>query len=254
MQEENINMTEKSGLGDKITLPLSIIIAGLLIGGGIYLNGKMDKDTSSNSPTEQARQGKTEESSLAIKQSIRPIDANDHFIGNSKARVVLVEYSDTECPFCRTFHKTMQTLMQEYGKDGKLAWVYRHFPIAELHSKAPKEAEALECAGELGGNSKFWEYTNKLYDETPSNNGLEESKLSKIALDVGLDTKKFNLCIESSEFAPRVESDVVNAKELGGLGTPYSILIDTKNNEYYPIEGAFPYSDLKNIIDMILSN
>ena len=252
MQEEN-KIENNKLLSDKITLPLSIILAGILIGGGIYLTGKMDKNTPSSVSKTNESANQPRESS-AIKQIMRPVDANDHFIGNSKARIVLVEYSDTECPFCRTFHKTMQTLMQEYGKDGKLAWVYRHFPIAELHSKAPKEAEALECAGELGGNSKFWEYTDKLYEETPSNNNLEQTRLPKIASEIGLDAKKFSICLESGEFAPRVESDVLNAKELGALGTPYSILIDTKTEEYYPIEGAYPYTQIKNIIDLILSN
>ena len=251
--DENIEnkIENKKGLSDKIILPLSIIVAGALIAGGIYLNGRMEK-ASPQSPTAVARQNLTGGSD-ALKTALRPIDANDHVLGNALARVVLVEYSDTECPFCKMFHATMRNIMQEYGSKGEVAWVYRHYPIAELHSKAPREAEALECAGELG-SSKFWEYTNKIYEVTPSNNGLEESELAKIATGVGLSSKEFAICLDSGQYAPRVQADVVNAQELGASGTPYSILIDTKTGEYYPLEGAYPYLQLKQAIDIILSS
>ena len=232
---------------DKFLLPVSIVVAGLLIGGGVYLNGRIAKEN----PTPLQNQKVVSEN---LAGTLRPIDANDHLLGSSKARVLVVEYSDTECPFCKMFHSTMLSIMQEYGKDEKVAWVYRHFPIAEIHSKAPKEAEALECAGELGGNSKFWEYTNKIYEVTPSNNELAPSELTKIATAVGLSSTAFNTCLASGQYAARVNLDVVNAQELGASGTPYSIIIDTKTGEHYPIEGAYPYADIKSIIDLILAS
>jgi protein-disulfide isomerase len=165
-----------------------------------------------------------------------------------------VEYSDTECPFCKEFHKTMRALMTEYGNKGELAWVYRHFPVVGLHSKAPKEAEALECAGELGGNAKFWEYANRLYEVTPSNNNLEPTELENIAKQAGLSSDKFNTCLESGQYAPRVKADMNDAQEAGGEGTPFSVVIDTKTGDTYPINGAYPYSEMKNIIDLILQS
>src|SRR3989344_8228498 len=208
-------------MSEKITLPVSIVLAGLFIAGGIYLNGRIAKD----SPTPVQKQ---QLASQNLSDTVRPIDANDHMLGSSKARVLVGEYSDTECPFCKMFHSAMLSIMQEYGKDEKVAWVYRHFPIAELHSKSAKEAEAQECAGELGGNSKFWEYTNKLYEVTPSDNKLDPKELTTIATDVGLSSVAFNTCLESGQYAARVNLDAQNAQELGALGTPYSIIIDTK--------------------------
>jgi len=234
-------------MSDKFTLPISIVIAGLLIGGGVYLNGKMTKDN----PTPAQKQ---ELVSKSIANVVRPIDANDHVLGSADARILVIEYSDTECPFCKTFHTTMLSIMQEYGKEAQVAWVYRHFPIAELHSKAPKEAEALECAGELGGNGKFWEYTSKIYEITPSNNGLDPKELLNVAKTVGLSSTAFENCLTSGEFAPRVNLDVQNARELGALGTPYNVVIDTKTNEHYPVEGAYPYLDLKDAIEIILAS
>ena len=236
-------------MSEKLSLPISIILAGLLIAGGIYLNGKITKE---NPTAAQQQQLKSEN----LSDTIRPIDANDHILGSAKARVLVVEYSDTECPFCKTFHSTMLSIMQEYGKVEKVAWVYRHFPIAQIHSKSFKEAEATECAANLGGNSKFWEYINKLYETTPSNNNLDPKELTNIATQVGLSSTAFNACLESEEFGPRVNADIKNAQELQGQDffTPYSIIIDTKTNQYYPIQGAYPYPQLKSAIDLILQS
>lgn len=234
-------------MAEKLTLPLSIIIAGLLIGGGVYLNGRIAKEN----PTPVQRQKLASQNLADI---LRPIDANDHVLGSPKARVLIVEYSDTECPFCKMFHSTMLSIMKNYGKDGKVAWIYRYYPIADLHPKALREAQALECAATLGGNSKFWEYANKIYEVTPSNNNLDPKKLTDIATGVGLSSQKFNTCLDSGEFGPRVNLDVQNAQELGVSGTPYSVIIDTKTNEYYPIEGAYPYSDMKSAIDLMLQS
>ncbi len=231
-------------MNDKLTLPLSIIIAGIFIGGGIYLNGRME---SQKPPTQNKLMSDN------AKNMIREIDANDHVLGSANSRVLVVEYSDTECPFCKQFHATMLRIMKEYGSDERVAWVYRHFPIAEIHSKSPKEAEALECAGEIG-NAKFWEYTNKLYEVTPSDNKLDPSQLVTIAKQVGLSSEKFSTCLESGQYGPRVEIDANNAREMGAVGTPYSVLIDTKTGEHYPIEGAYPYLQLKQAIDLILNS
>ena len=148
----------------------------------------------------------------------------------------------------------MNSIMQEYGKNGDVAWIYRHYPIVGLHSKAPKEAEALECAANLGGNSKFWEYTNKLYEITPSNNNLDPKELTNIATAVGLSSTSFDTCLNSGEFTPRVNLDVKNAKEMNISGTPYSVIVDTKTNQYYPLEGAYPYAQVKSAIDLILQS
>ncbi|MFH0804200.1 MAG: DsbA family protein [Candidatus Zambryskibacteria bacterium] len=244
--DENLNENKKS-LGDKITLPVSIVIAGLLIAGGIYLNGKITKE---NPTPIQAQQAKSKD----LSGIVRPIDANDHILGSPKARVLVIEYSDTECPYCKDFHATMNSIMQEYGKDGNVAWIYRHDPISALHSKSLKEAEATECAANLGGNSKFWEYINKLYEITPSNDNLDPKELTNIAKQVGLSSTAFDTCLNSGEFAPRVNADIQNAQEIGVAGTPYSVVIDTKSDQYYPIEGAYPYAQVKSVIDLILNS
>ena len=80
---------------------------------------------------------------------VEPVSARDHLRGAREAPVKLIEFGDTECPLCKRFHPTLKRIVDEYP--GKVAWVFRHFPIVEIHPKAPKEAEATECAAELGG-------------------------------------------------------------------------------------------------------
>jgi len=220
--------------------PIAIVIAGVIIAGAMYFsNGK--KVESPVAPLPQ----------VSALDQIRPVTADDHIRGNPNASVIVVEYSDTECPFCGRFHTTMKKIIDEYGKDGKVAWVYRHSPIDQLHPKSRKEAEALECANELGGNDKFWQYTDRIYEVTPANNGLDAAELPKIAAFVGLDVTKFNTCLASGKYAAKVQTDVENAQATGGQGTPWSVVI-SKNGTKASINGAYPYESVKQTIDSLL--
>ncbi|MFA5831667.1 MAG: thioredoxin domain-containing protein [Candidatus Paceibacterota bacterium] len=106
-----------------------------------------------------------------------PVTEKDHIFGNKDADVKIITHSDFECPFCKRFHATMEEVLKEYAKDGKVAWIIRHFPLTSIHDKAPFEAEAAECANEIGGNDKFWEYVSLLEKITPANNGLDPALL-----------------------------------------------------------------------------
>ena len=143
----------------------------------------------------------------------------------------------------------MKEVMDTYGKDGKVAWVYRHFPLDQLHSKARKEAVALECANEQGGNDKFWSYADRLYEITPANNGLDLAELPKIAEYVGLDVSKFNTCLASTKYDAHIEEEVQNAAATGGNGTPWSIVVGPKGKKY-PLSGAQPLAAIKQLIDL----
>lgn len=129
-----------------------------------------------------------DEASLNKPQEItlNEITQNDHIRGSVDSPVKIVEYSDLECPFCKRHHDTMKEVINKYGED-KVAWIYRHLPLASLHSKAPKEAEATECAAELGGNDGFWKLTDKIFEVTPANNGLDLEILPSLAYEVGLE-------------------------------------------------------------------
>lgn len=106
---------------------------------------------------------------------IRPVSPDDHILGNADAKIIVVEYSDLECPFCKVFHNTMHQVVEK--SNGDVAWVYRHYPISGLHPKAFLEALATECAWEQKGNDGFWKYTDQLFKITPSNNKFDEKQL-----------------------------------------------------------------------------
>ena len=146
----------------------------------------------------------------------------------------------------------MLQVMEEYGNNGQVAWIYRHFPIEQLHSKAKKSAEASECAAELGGNNAFWAYMDKYFEITPSNNQIDLAELPKIAESIGLNKTQFENCLNSGKYSEKIEAQIQDAENSGARGTPYSIVID-KNNKKYPINGAYPYEDVRQIIESALS-
>ncbi len=239
-------MNDETNAKTSFSVPVAIVVAGILIAGAVYLSAnKPDSQKVGNQPV-QPPQGET-----ASLDKMQAVTKDDHIRGNPNAPVKIVEYSDTECPFCKNFHVTMNKIMDEYGKDGKVAWAYRHFPIDQRHPEARKQAEATECANELGGNDKFWAYLDRVYEITPSNNGLRLTELPKIAEFIGLDVVKFNACLASGKYAAHVEADYQDAMATGGNGTPWSIVID-KNGKKYPLSGAQPYEAIKQLIGIAL--
>lgn len=243
--EENIQTKKVSKMN--MSVPAAIILAGVLVAGAVLLSGSKSNTAQVN----VKQQPQVVEQETGNLEKLIPVSASDHVRGNSNAPVKIVEYSDTECPFCKRFHDTMKQVMDNEGKQGKVAWVYRHFPLDQLHSKARKEAEATECAAELGGNDKFWAYLDRLMEITPANNGLDPAELPKIAQYVGLDTGKFNECLASGRYAKKIEEHVQNAAATGGNGTPWSIVV-AKNGEKYPLSGAQPYESIKALIEQAL--
>ena len=180
---------------------------------------------------------------------IQPVTQRDHIRGNPDAPVKIVEFADTECPLCKRFHPTLQRIVAEYP--GKVAWVFRHFPLDNIHPKARKEAEATECANELGGNKKFWAYVDRLYEITPSNNQLDPAELPRIAEYVGLNRAKFEQCLQSGKYAQRVAEDLADALAAGAQGTPYTVVV-APNGRKFAILGAQPYASVKLVVEIAL--
>ncbi|MBI2108722.1 MAG: thioredoxin domain-containing protein [Parcubacteria group bacterium] len=228
---------------NKLFIPLAIIIAGIIIAGAVIFASRKSDDQIAPSPN----------TNTETLKKIRPVSSNDHILGNIKtAEVFLVEFSDLECPFCKDFHETLKQIITEYGPNGKVAWVYRHFPLESIHPKAAKEAEATECASELGGTIKFWEYADRIFQITPSNNGLDLSLLPLIAKDVGLDTDAFGTCLEDGRYAQKVKSDLEDAINSGGRGTPHTIVITKDGSRALPISGAQSVDVVRSTIEQLL--
>ncbi len=223
-------------MNNNILTPIAIVIAGGLIAWGVASNNGSEPNQPDNNGNEEVKIEITE---------------NDYIFGSPDAELTIVEYSDIECPYCKNFHFTTKKLMEEYGADGKLALVFRHFPLDQLHQNARQESIAVECAGKLGGAEKFWAYLDAIFTQTMSNDGLDLAQLPVIAETIGLDVEAFNTCLTDESIA-KIVNDVQQAGvEMGVRGTPHSFLVDKDGNGTV-ISGAQPYEAVKAMIESSL--
>lgn len=226
-------------MNNQYVLPIVIVFAGLLIAGAVFLGGRAQVPAPGDG-TNQAI-------------NFRPIDQSDHILGNPNAQVKVIEYADMECPYCKQFHTTMHQIMSFYGQSGKVAWVFRAFPLAQIHSKSPKEAEAAECAADQGGNTAFFAYTDKLYEVTPGENNIDLAQLPVVAKDVGLNVDAFNACLTSGKNAAKVQASYAEAIAAGGNGTPYILITVQGSKDAVILSGAQPYDSMRAAIDAVLA-
>ena len=196
-----------------------------------------------------ARANKERESSAKAK-NVRPVSDKDHIYGNPSAEISLIEYSDFECPYCKRFHPTAKQLVDK--SDGRVNWIYRHFPLAFHNPGAQKQAEASECAAKLGGNEAFWRYTDYIYARTRSNgNGFPIENLVPLAEEIGLNSEQFKSCLESGEMTARVQADYKNGVASGITGTPGNVLLLNASGDALVMAGALPLSRLQAGIDRL---
>lgn len=191
---------------------------------------------------EEATDNAADDDAVAAKPSTKAdvpeLSDSDHVRGNKDAKVVLIEYSDFQCPFCSRHHPNMNKLMDEYGD--KIAWVYRHFPLS-FHPNAQPAAVASECAGAQG---KFWEFADAMFADQDS---LGDDFYVKVAGQLGLNTTTFQTCLDSGKYDSLITSQQSGGASAGVNGTPATFI----NGEL--VSGAVPYETLKGLIDAALA-
>jgi protein-disulfide isomerase len=141
-----------------------------------------------------------------------PVGAKDHVQGASKAPVTIVEYGDYECPFCGEAYPVVKALQERLGD--KLRFVFRNFPLSQMHPHAEHAAEAAEAAGAQG---KFWEMHDVLYENQAA---LGAEDLVKYARTLGLDVPRFVKEMTEHEHEERVKEDFRSGVRSGVNGTP----------------------------------
>ena len=240
----------------KLTTPVSIIIGAIIIAVGLMGYGFIT--TGNSNPTTK--------SSLFVG---RPIDKTDYVEGNKNSKIVVVEYSDPECPFCIMFHPTMKQILSEY-KD-KVAFVYRHFPLTGLHPLAFDMSRAIACAGKVGGETGYYNYISTYYDirvdswqksKAQQPPALPATGREDIAKTVGLDINAFNACMKNNDTKTDVENSIKDGSTQDASGAPIvngtpSTYILMKTRKGYEVvskvEGARPYDFVKAAIDQALT-
>jgi len=160
--------------------------------------------------------------------------------GEKNAPVTIVEYSDFECPFCGRFHETtLPQLVTDYIDKGKVQFAYKHFPLS-FHKNSKNASLAAECAKEQGGDKVFYKYHDILYVNQTTQT---VENLKKWAADMGLDTAKFDSCLDTQKYATQVDADFNEGQAFGVSGTPAFFI----NGRL--VTGAQPFSAFQTIID-----
>ncbi len=227
---------------EKMGTPIAIVIAGALIAAAMYFGGGSAGAGGSYS-FNQGAQGGAKEAAKPVPK----VTSADHIIGNPNAQLVIVEYTDLECPFCKQFHGTMKQIMDKYGKDGKVAWVIRNFPLQQLHPNAPKLALAAECVADIGGNGAYWKFLDEIFIAAPINTQFDMTKLDATAAAAGVNASAFQSCYTSGKFQSKIEKELNDAVASGGQGTPFNILV-LKNGKNLEIPGAQPFEFVDGMI------
>ena len=223
-----------------LAIPTAIILAGIIVAGALYFAGK------ASAPATSATSTATDPSKVPA------VTVTDHILGDPNAPIKIIEYTDIECPFCKQFHVTMQEVMDTYGKDGKVAWVLRNFPLVQLHPNAPKLAEAAECIAHQVGNTAYWKFLSQIFTIAPSGSFFPLDRLTEVATSVGANTDTFNQCVAANTYKDLIAQQFKDAIATGGTGTPYNILLS--GGQANAIAGAQSYSTMKSLIDGILSD
>ncbi len=158
-----------------------------------------------------------------------PVNYRDHIQGPPDAALVLVEFGDYECPHCKAAYAVVKAIQREL--EDKLCFVYRHFPLVEIHPHAMMAAEAAEAAGAQG---RFWQMHNLLFRNSPA---LAAEDLQSYAADIGLDVRQFVESVRARRHLPRVEQDVESAVSSGARGTPTFFINGVRHEGGYDLPG-----------------
>jgi len=227
-------------------LPVSILIAAILISGAVFYNAGKSSNTNNNVPANNPAAAQDD----GAAKNVRPISNKDHKIGSDDAPLKIIAFTDLECPFCKEYHIVMKQVMKEMP--GKIQFVLRSFPLTSLHKQAKPEAIASECIADLGGEDAFWSYVDKIFDATKSNDGLDMTLLPKFATEVGVDKSKFEQCVTSGKFDSLIAANTEDGNKSGLRGTPYSVVI-APNGQYLPLSGYMPAEQFKKALEDVLN-
>lgn len=215
-----------------LVVPAAIVLGGVIVATAVYVSMPKTPSSGAGNPA-----------------LVRAVGASDHILGNPAAPVMIIEYSDFDCEYCKNFHDTLHQVIANAGANGKVAWVFRQFPLTEIHPNAFSHARASECVATTAGNDAFWKFSNALFANQPINH----ARYGELASSVGISGDAFAACFAnaSSTLDARIMADRQNALDVGAQGTPYSLILITGKPPVV-MEGAYSYDAVKQLIDQAL--
>jgi protein-disulfide isomerase len=223
-------------------LAASILIAAILISGSIfYTNTKGSNNQVQNNQPNQKLNNQLAQVGQSSLEDILKIKPTDVILGDEKAPVTIIEYSDYQCPFCeRFFTETEPLIRKEYIETGKVKMIYRDFPLPS-HPYALPAALAANCAKDQG---KFWAYHDVIFKKQ---NELGNLDYIQVAKDLGLNVNEFKSCFDSKKYNSKIQKDYEEGSSIGVNGTP-TFFINGRQ-----VVGAQPYESFKTVIDQELN-
>lgn len=220
-----------------------LFIIGILVGGlaGFFLYPVVIPESAAAPLADIADSGQINKPDAQQTIMTAVADGSRHFLGDPSAPITLIEFADFNCGYCGKWAaETLPRLDEKYIQTGKVRMAYVHYPI--LGADSMTAAQATECAAQ---QDTFWDYHNLLYANQGI--GFSPANLTKLAGDIGLDTKLFEECLANFTDMSLLEDDIRLARIMGVRGTP-AFLING-----IPLAGAYPYEDFERVIEGILA-
>ncbi len=225
-----------------IGTPTAIIIASLILGASHLGYGYLQSNPSNHGPVTMFK-GKA-------------VSDADFLTGNKKSKVVVVEYSDTECPYCAQLHPSMKQLQEEYGE--KVAFAYRYFPLTQIHPNSFEESRAIECVGTLSGSEVRQKYIDTIFDikYNAKNMTFAKGQKESLAKGLGVDEQALATCMKGQTSSDTVNASIQDGITAGVQGTPATFIL-LKNKKGYEViasvDGARPFEFLKAAVEEALA-
>ncbi len=219
---------------------VSIIIAGIIIALAVVFSNQHRIDV----PAGGAAGGNGQAAAATI--SIHAPNANDHIIGSPSAPIVLVEYSDFQCPYCSMIYPTLKKIVAD--SNGQVAWVYREYPLTSIHPQANPTANAAECIAAQLGNAGFWKYADAIFANQQQ---LSPEYSAKLAASFGADPAKYATCVSNKTYQSTIDTDTNEVQASGGNGTPFTVVVNTKPGKMVPVSGALPEAQILSVINSV---
>ena len=251
-ETSSTNDTSSQG-GQSLGIPGAIVLGSALIAASIYfglaglgsaspLTAAVNGGDSGTEPAQPSAPTNPTAPSAPVDVTVGDLP----ILGDPNAPVLIVEWSDYQCPFCkRAFDDAITKIRDQYIESGEVAFAYRDFAFLGPESNAA--SNAARCANEQG---KFWEYHDELWEQHPgSGHGdhLTADNLKAIAADLGLNTTQFNACVDTEKYAQAVLDDTSAGRSAGVSGTPTTFV----NGRI--VNGAQPFSAFQAVIEDELS-
>jgi protein-disulfide isomerase len=225
-------------------IPIAIIAGFLFIAIAIFF-------TNGNAEPQPLVTQNSAETNEPTPGTIKQVDGSDYIKGNPNAPIMLVEYSDYDCLFCKQFHLTLNQIMDEYGVNGQVARVYRQFPLPQLHPNSPKISEAALCVGDIAGEDAFWEFTDLIFEGRDIDAPTNVTELPEYAEQVGVERAAYISCLEGNRMEAKVVESMEEGFNAGVRGTPTTFII--AGDQQAVLTGAESYDAIKAIVSRLVA-